>query len=502
MSDQGIFDLEVPLDNQYDGSSGSDNLVESSDTASEISEDEGYVGKYKIITSSFNKSNIEKTKHMKKRILSEDEGYCGKYKIITASHRKSDKENIQNMRENILSENGNYCGKYRIISASHNKSEIERGKNMKEKIFSEDEDQCKKYRIISPSIRKSEIENTKNMKEKIETSDFQFLKVLGMGTYGKVYQVRKGDSHGGSRIMAMKVLKKKEIIDSKIETVHTKAERHILEVAKHPFIVELFYAFQTENKLFLALEYLPGGELYSLMSNKGIFMEDEVRFYSAELILALHYLHSLGIIYRDLKPENILFDSEGHVKLIDFGLSKENIFCDSKAYTICGTLDYMAPEVINNSGHGRAADWWSLGILIYDMLNGTPPFTGENRKNTVERILKGKVILQPFLTSEASSLIKKLLKLTVSKRLGSRHDDGDQVKGHGFYRGINWNDVMERKLKPPFVPKLSGEDDANLFDTEYIKDVTVKSPHGCALSETSGMLFDKFTYVAPFLVEN
>ncbi|NWV70091.1 KS6B2 kinase, partial [Malurus elegans] len=206
---------------------------------------------------------------------------------------------------------------------------------------------------------------------------------------------------------------------------HTRAERNILEAVKHPFIVDLIYAFQTGGKLYLILECLSGGELFMQLEREGIFLEDTACFYLSEITLALGHLHSHGIIYRDLKPENIMLNSQGHIKLTDFGLCKESIHDGAVTHTFCGTIEYMAPEILVRSGHNRAVDWWSLGALMYDMLTGSaspapapfspgtggdprPPFTAENRKKTIDKILKGKLVLPPYLTPDARDLLKKV----------------------------------------------------------------------------------------------
>ncbi|NXH09190.1 KS6B2 kinase, partial [Bucco capensis] len=214
-------------------------------------------------------------------------------------------------------------------------------------------------------------------------------------------------------------LPKAKIACNAKDTAHTRAERNILEAVKHPFIVDLIYAFQTGGKLYLILECLSGGELFMQLEREGIFLEDTACFYLSEITLALGHLHSHGIIYRDLKPENIMLNSQGHIKLTDFGLCKESIHDGAVTHTFCGTIEYMAPEILVRSGHNRAVDWWSLGALMYDMLTGSasppptlsspgPPFTAENRKKTIDKILKGKLVLPPYLTPDARDLLKKV----------------------------------------------------------------------------------------------
>lgn len=195
-------------------------------------------------------------------------------------------------------------------------------------------------------------------------------------------------------------------------------ERNILVDVEHPFIVKLHYAFQTAGKLYLILDFLRGGDLFSRLSKEVMFTEEDVKFYLAELALALNHLHSLGIIYRDLKPENILLDSDGHIALTDFGLSKQPLQ-EGKAYSFCGTVEYMAPEVVNRKGHTFAADWWSFGVLMYEMLTGNLPFHGTTRKDTMTQILKAKLGMPGNLSPEAQSLLRALFKRNPQNRLGA-----------------------------------------------------------------------------------
>ncbi|NXM20364.1 KS6B2 kinase, partial [Ploceus nigricollis] len=192
------------------------------------------------------------------------------------------------------------------------------------------------------------------------------------------------------------------------DTAHTRAERNILEAVKHPFIVDLIYAFQTGGKLYLILECLSGGELFMQLEREGIFLEDTACFYLSEITLALGHLHSHGIIYRDLKPENIMLNSQGHIKLTDFGLCKESIHDGAVTHTFCGTIEYMAPEILVRSGHNRAVDCLARLALHGPPVTPQPPFTAENRKKTIDKILKGKLVLPPYLTPDARDLLKKV----------------------------------------------------------------------------------------------
>ncbi|KAF0037825.1 hypothetical protein F2P81_010699 [Scophthalmus maximus] len=272
-----------------------------------------------------------------------------------------------------------------------------------------------------------------------------------------------------------------KIVCNAKDTAHTRAEREILETVRHPFLVDLLYAFQTGGKLYLILECLSGGELFMQLEKEGIFMEDTACFYLGEIILALGHLHSNGIIYRDLKPENIMLNHQGHIKLTDFGLCKESIHDGAVTHTFCGTIEYMAPEILTRSGHNRAVDWWSLGALMYDMMTGSPPFTAENRKKTIDRILKCKLNLPPYLTIDARDLIKKK---------------------HLFFRHINWDELLNKGVEPPYKPQLHSDEDVSQFDTRFTRQTPVDSPDDTSLSHSAELAFAGFTYVAPSVLES
>uniref|UniRef100_A0A8C9NB26 Ribosomal protein S6 kinase n=1 Tax=Serinus canaria TaxID=9135 RepID=A0A8C9NB26_SERCA len=331
--------------------------------------------------------------------------------------------------------------------------------------------------------------------EKADPSQFELLKVLGQGSYGKVFLVRKIKGSDAGQLYAMKVLKKATL---KVrDRVRSKMERDILAEVNHPFIVKLHYAFQTEGKLYLILDFLRGGDLFTRLSKEVMFTEEDVKFYLAELALALDHLHGLGIIYRDLKPENILLDEEGHIKITDFGLSKEAIDHDKRAYSFCGTIEYMAPEVVNRRGHTQSADWWSFGVLMFEMLTGSLPFQGKDRKETMALILKAKLGMPQFLSIEAQSLLRALFKRNPSNRLGTCVEE---IKRHPFFVTIDWNKLYRKEIKPPFKPAVGRPEDTFHFDPEFTSRTPTDSP-GVPPSANAHHLFRGFSFVASNLVQ-
>uniref|UniRef100_A0A8C8M5L3 Ribosomal protein S6 kinase n=1 Tax=Oncorhynchus tshawytscha TaxID=74940 RepID=A0A8C8M5L3_ONCTS len=336
-------------------------------------------------------------------------------------------------------------------------------------------------------------QHTKEGFEKADPSQFELLKVLGQGSYGKVFLVRKIKGSDRGQLYAMKVLRKATL---KVrDRVRSKMERDILAEVNHPFIVKLHYAFQTEGKLYLILDFLRGGDLFTRLSKEVMFTEEDVKFYLAELALALDHLHSLGIIYRDLKPENILLDEEGHIKITDFGLSKEAIDHDKRAYSFCGTIEYMAPEVVNRRGHTHSADWWSFGVLMFEMLTGSLPFQGKDRKETMALILKAKLGMPQFLSPEVQSLIRALFKRNPTNRLGAGPDGVEEIKRHNFFGNIDWNKLYRREIKPPFKPAVGRPDDTFHFDPEFTSRTPTDSP-GIPPSANTHQLFRGFSFVA------
>jgi len=304
--------------------------------------------------------------------------------------------------------------------------------------------------------------------------DFTLVRVLGKGSYGKVMLVKSTAAADCGQVFAMKMLRKDHIV-KRNQVEHTRSERNVLEAMSHPFIVTLHSAFQTPKKLYMVLEFCAGGELFFHLSQAGRFSQGRTRFYACEICLAISYLHSLNIIYRDLKPENLLLDADGHAKVTDFGLSKEGIEDNISAKTVCGTPEYLAPEILRKQGHGKAVDWYSFGALIYEMLTGLPPFYTKDRDKLFERIKRGDLTYPSYVTPEAKSLLAAFICQDPNKRCGGGPEGGNEVKRHAFFSGVDWEEVYQRKITPPFKPTLSSDGDVKYFDKEFLNMPVVNS---------------------------
>ncbi|CDS07382.1 hypothetical protein LRAMOSA01331 [Lichtheimia ramosa] len=344
--------------------------------------------------------------------------------------------------------------------------------------------------FVASSVR--EKNTSYQRRQKVTKDDFEMLKVLGRGAYGKVTLCRHVESR---QLYAMKVLKKASLLVHTKNAEHIKSERQILEEVRHPSIVQLMYAFQTEDRLFLILEYAMGGELFTHMATEKMFPERVARFYLAELVLALGHLHSLGIVYRDLKPENCLLDADGHVMLTDFGLSKVALG-DGRANTVCGTAEYMAPEILMEMHYDKCVDWWSLGILMYEMLTGDTPFRASNKKKTLDAIRKKKPQIPNYVTSDAKDMLNKFLRKNPNTRLGYGDDGTEQVKAHKWFRRINWTSIKERKVTPPLKPKITDPELAENFDGKFTRESIKETPVETSLDAHMHNYFENFSYVA------
>ncbi|NP_001083878.1 RAC-alpha serine/threonine-protein kinase [Xenopus laevis] len=310
-------------------------------------------------------------------------------------------------------------------------------------------------------------------KHKVTMNEFEYLKLLGKGTFGKVILVKEKAT---GRYYAMKILKK-EVIVAKDEVAHTLTENRVLQNSRHPFLTALKYSFQTHDRLCFVMEYANGGELFFHLSRERIFSEDRARFYGAEIVSALDYLHSeKNVVYRDLKLENLMLDKDGHIKITDFGLCKEGIKDGATMKTFCGTPEYLAPEVLEDNDYGRAVDWWGLGVVMYEMMCGRLPFYNQDHEKLFELILMEEIRFPRTLLPEAKSLLSGLLKKDPKQRLGGGPDDAKEIMQHKFFAGIVWQDVYEKKLVPPFKPQVTSETDTRYFDEEFTAQMITITP--------------------------
>jgi serum/glucocorticoid-regulated kinase 2 len=304
----------------------------------------------------------------------------------------------------------------------------------------------------------------KNERKEICVDDFELLKVLGKGAFGKVVLAQKRDNR---KFYAIKILNKQRIVETN-QMEHTIAEKTILQHINHPFLVGLEYAFQTDEKLYFVLQFMKGGELFQHLRRQKRFSEAQAKFYAACITLGLGHLHNKNYIYRDLKLENLLLDENGYAVLTDFGLAKF-INTEDKAKTFCGTPEYIAPEVILGKGHNRPADWWTLGILIYEMLYGLPPFYTKDTREMYKRIVREPFAFKPspVVSEEAKDLISKLLDKNQTTRLGSKSDSLD-ILAHPWFAEIDLSKLLEKKIKSPFQPDLTNWE--KNFDNQFIKE--------------------------------
>lgn len=309
----------------------------------------------------------------------------------------------------------------------------------------------------------------------LSVDSFDLLKVVGKGAFGKVMLVRKKEGLHHGEIFAMKILKKSHVFAKK-QVDHTKSERRILRELTNPFVVRLRFAFQSEDKLYLVMDYYSGGSLFFHLRKVRFFSENRARFYAAELLLALDYLHSMHIVYRDLKLENILLDHSGHLALTDFGLSKENVTLPDGAETFCGTAEYIAPELLKGQAYGAAVDWWSFGILLYEMMTGVTPFFSRNRKQMFHDIVARKLTFPLSFSPDSRSLISGLLQRTPSMRLGGGPRGAEEIKSHPFFQSIDWRLLEQRGIEPPFKPRILSMTDTAYVPKPFINEVPADTP--------------------------
>ncbi|KAF2275607.1 serine/threonine-protein kinase YPK2/YKR2 [Westerdykella ornata] len=333
-----------------------------------------------------------------------------------------------------------------------------------------------------------------NRNDRLTIDDFELLKVVGKGSFGKVMQVMKKDTR---RIYALKTIRKAHII-SRSEVAHTLAERSVLAQINNPFIVPLKFSFQSPEKLYLVLAFVNGGELFHHLQKEQRFDINRARFYTAELLCALECLHGFNVIYRDLKPENILLDYTGHIALCDFGLCKLDMKDEDRTNTFCGTPEYLAPELLTGGGYTKAVDWWTLGVLLYEMLTGLPPFYDEQTNEMYRKILNEPLHFPgpEIVPVAARDLLTRLLDRDPAKRLGAK--GAAEIKAHYFFHSIDWRKLLERKYEPSFKPNVVDALDTANFDREFTSEAPADSyVDGPTLSQTMQDQFAGWSYNRP-----
>ena len=316
--------------------------------------------------------------------------------------------------------------------------------------------------IIKPNTNEHQLTE---IKKKIDLDSFEIIKLIGKGSYGKVLLVKLKSKEN---YYAMKILNK-NLLKLKKQVDHTKNERDLMVKINSPFIVNIKFAFQDDKNLYLVSEFMQGGEVFFHLKQKKFFSEELVKFYAIELVLAISHIHEQNAVYRDLKPENILLDKNGHIKLTDFGLCKI-VNEDNKAYTICGTVYYLAPEILLNKGYTKEIDWWSLGCVVYLMLEGKPPFM-VNKNNLNLSLYKNKLTFLHTSSRNAENFVTSLLVFNPQQRLGYGENGINNIKNHAFFKGVDWDRALKKEYRPPFVPKLSNNLDLRYFDSTFTKEV-------------------------------
>ncbi|EDW06267.1 putative protein kinase C delta type homolog isoform X1 [Drosophila mojavensis] len=327
--------------------------------------------------------------------------------------------------------------------------------------------------------------------------DFHFLAVLGKGSFGKVLLAELRDT---TYYYAIKCLKKDVVLEDD-DVDSTLIERKVLALGtKHPYLCHLFCTFQTESHLFFVMEYLNGGDLMFHIQESGRFSEDRARFYGAEIISGLKFLHKKGIIYRDLKLDNVLLDYEGHVRIADFGMCKLQIYLDKTADSFCGTPDYMAPEIIKGEKYNQNVDWWSFGVLLYEMLIGQSPFSGCDEDELFWSICNEIPWFPVYISAEATGILKGLLEKDYTKRIGSQYSPAGDIADHIFFRPIDWNQLEKRQIEPPFKPQVKHPLDTQYFDRVFTRERVRLTPIDKEiLASMDQKQFHGFTYTNPHI---
>jgi len=301
-----------------------------------------------------------------------------------------------------------------------------------------------------------------NPKHDLTLEDFEVKRTLGSGSFGRVVLAQYKKSKKKEKFMAIKILCKKQIIKQK-QIEHTVGEKRVLACIQFPFIVKQHFAFKDNCYLYIALEFVSGGEMFTHLRNAKRFGESRARFYGSQVVLAFEYMHHMNLIHRDLKPENLLLDDKGYVKLTDFGFCKR---VSGRAWTMCGTPQYLAPEIILSKGYSKAVDWWTFGVLMYEFGAGYCPFQAKKHMQMYEKIVAGEVKFPEHFSPQLKDLCRCLLQVDVTKRYGALKNGTLDVKNHKFFASVDYIATYQKRLPPPFIPDTSGDGDASNFDKQ------------------------------------
>ncbi|KAJ3207761.1 Serine/threonine kinase [Dinochytrium kinnereticum] len=353
----------------------------------------------------------------------------------------------------------------------------------------------KEKQMRASAVSKQHMNIPVSVHKNITLNDFHFLAVLGRGAFGKVMLAQEKAT---SKHYAIKALKKEFIIKND-DVKSAKLERRIFQAAsaaQHPFMVNLHSCFQTPERVYFVMEYVSGGDLMCHIQEKKRFSQNRAKFYACEVLLAIEYFHKNNIIYRDLKLDNILMCPDGHLKVADYGICKENMPYGATTRTYCGTPDYMAPEILSENKYGRAVDWWSFGVLIYVMLVGRYPFPGGDERDILDLILSDAIEYPSNMPKDTLSLLHGLLNKDPARRLGGGKLDAEEVKRHAYFAGVDWNAFMQKRVAPPWKPTISSATDVSNFDSEFTKEPPVLTPISSVLTAANQKEFDDFDYTA------
>ncbi|KAF9354393.1 Serine/threonine kinase [Mortierella sp. AD094] len=420
---------------------------------------------------------------------------------LQQQHQESDSAYKQAQEQAAAAQNSRPQGDNDLFRREQQRLELLRLEQERAKQYQQQQQQQYQQQRPIPVMPKSHTPTLKIVNKparKYGLNDFHFLAVLGRGNFGKVMLAE--DKKGGE-LYAVKALKKDSIVQHD-EVESARSEKRIFQIAnkeRHPFLTTLHSCFQTETRLYFVMEYIRGGDLMMHIQRDRRFGERRAKFYGCEVLLALQYFHQNDIVYRDLKLDNILLTLDGHVKIADYGLCKENMPYGTTTRTICGTPEFMAPEIIEEQPYDRSIDWWTFGVLMYEMLLGRAPFSGEEEDDIYDSIMDDEPMFPQGFGRNEQALLQSLLMKVPHLRLGAGPGDAEEIKAHAYFRDVNFDDVYHKRIPPPFLPKITSAKDVSNFDPEFTRESTSETPTDYRLNHVEQGAFQGFSYVSPWL---